>query len=150
MHEISPEGSSALYMRPNSEPVMLSPPLSPPSPAPPSTHPKNDASDTLLNSAETSGRSAALDEYISKLTQDDILDKPRFDEVLKDIWRLSGVWMDPKGLKRVALLNTRQRLLDQWKDDPIVSSEKEVLVPYQRRLMVHDIDNQLRLLDVPS
>ena len=106
---------------------------------------------------ETSGRSAAdderlsesLDEYIGKFTQDDILGKPRFDEVLQEIWRLSGVWMDPKQLKRVVLLNRRQRLLDQWKDDPVETSD-EVLVPYQRRLMVHDIDNQLRLLDVPS
>ncbi|KAL8785963.1 MAG: hypothetical protein Q9195_008427 [Heterodermia aff. obscurata] len=158
LDEIPPEGPSALYVRPNSQSVMLSPPLSPPSPARPSTHPNNDASNTMSNSAETSGCSAAfdaslsksLDEYISKLTQDDIHDKPRFDEVLQDIWRSSGVRMDPRGLKRVILLNTRQRLLDQWKDDPVVSSENEVLVPYQRRLMVHDIDNQLRLLDVPS
>lgn len=157
MNETPAEWPSALYGRPNSETVMLSPPLSPPSPAPPSAHPRNDASDTLSNSAETSGRSAtfdaalsnSLDEYISKLTQDDILDKPRFDEILRGIWRSSGVWMDPKGLKRVVLLNTRQRMLDRWRDDPVVSGD-EVLVSYQRRLMVHDIDNQLRLLDVPS
>ena len=153
MNETRPEEPSALHTRTSSEPAMLSPPLSPPSPAAPSTHPKNDASDT----SETSSRSAAFDatlsksleEYISKLTQDDILGQPRFDEVLQDIWRSSGVWMDPKELKQVVLRNTRQRYLDQWKDDPVISSENEVLVSYQRRLMIHDIDNQLRLLDVP-
>ncbi|CAF9940195.1 MAG: hypothetical protein HETSPECPRED_002197 [Heterodermia speciosa] len=158
MVETPPEGSSASSMSPNCRHVMLSPPLSPPSPARPSTDPYNDPSDTSSNPAETNGRSAtfdaslskSIDEYISKLTQDDIRDKPRFDEVLQDIRRSSGVWMDPRRLKRVVLLNTRQRLLDGWKDDPAVSSENELLVLYQRRLMVHDIDNQLRLLDVPS
>ena len=157
MNEIPPEEPTALYLKPESESAMPSPPLSPPSPAQASTRPKTDVSDTLLNSAETSGRSAAfdaslansVDEYISKLTQDDIRDKPRCDEVLQGIWRSSGVWMDPKELKRIVLLNTRQRLLDQWKDDPIVFSRNEELVSYPRRLMVHDIDNQLRLLDVP-
>lgn len=139
------------------ESAMLSPPLSSPSSSIPSTHSCYDATEAPSNCQGTVACPVVLSstlpkivhEYISRLTSDD-LEHPRLDEALQDIWQMSGTIVDPKSLKREVLLNAKQRHLDGWADDTNGPLEDDSLLAYQRRLMLDDIDNRLRLLDVPT
>lgn len=158
-HGMAPDGVSSLDVRSKSEPAMLSPPLSPPSPQISSTQSQHDPSENAFSYLGLSASPIAVDpcfpksvdNYVSRLTESDVLERSRLDQVIQDIYQLCQVNVEPMSLKRVVLHNSRQRLLDQWKDDDRDASSKDdyVFLSYSRRLMLGDIDNQIRLLDVP-
>lgn len=156
---LAPDGVSNLDIRSKSEPAMLSPPLSPPSPLISSTQSQYDSSET---SSGYRGLTAcpiavdpkfpkSVDDYVGKLTESDVLEKSRLDQVMQEIYRLSTVNVDPMSLKRVVLHNSRQRRLDQWRDGDgdAYLRDDYVFLTYPRQLMLGDLDNQIRLLDVP-
>ena len=95
--------------------------------------------------------SNGVDVYVSRLTESDVLEKSRLDQVMQDIYRSCQVNVDPMSLKRVVLHNSRQRLLDQWRDGDgdAYLRDDYVFLTYPRQLMLSDLDNQIRLLDVP-
>ena len=96
-----------------------------------------------INSCKT------VEEYVRTLTASRVLERPRFDEILHLIWQRFGVRIDPLRLKLEVLYNQRQNLLAGWGVDVKALHNDDSLVAYQKRLMLDDIDNQVRLLKVP-
>lgn len=138
------------------EPVMLSPPQSPPSPQLPSTLAEDGPTESCTNDMDQASPHSPLDinschtveEYILGLTTSEML-RPRLDEILHLIWQRFGVRIEPLRLKLDILHNQRQGLLASFGDDAKAVLDDPSLDTYQKRLMLNDIDNQLRLLNVP-
>ena len=139
-----------------SEPVMLSPPQSPPSPQIPITVSDTGPAETRTIGSDPASSHPPLDinschtveEYIRGLTTSEML-RPRLDEILNLIWQRFGVRIDPLRLKLEILHKQRQDLLASWGDDVKALLDGDSLEAYQNRLMLDDIDNQVRLLNVP-
>ncbi|KAG7010148.1 hypothetical protein G7Y79_00001g004200 [Physcia stellaris] len=156
---LAPDGVSSSDIRSKSEPAMPSPPLSPPSPPISSTQSQYDSSETSSGYRGLTACSVAVganfpksvDEYVGSLTESDVLEKSRLDQVMQEIYRLCTINVDPMSLKRVVLHNSRQRRLDQWRDGDGDAALRDdyVFLTYPRQLMLGDLDNQIRLLDVP-
>ena len=139
-----------------SEPVMLSPPQSPPSPklayitsarGPPvsdSNHsePPPDPSPVDINSCRS------VEDYVQGL-KTDALEEPRLAEILHLIWQRFGVRLEPLSLKLQVLHNQRQSLLAGWGHDVQAMLNDDSIGAYRKRLMLDDIDNQVRILRVP-
>ena len=160
-----PPSGQRIAIEERRQPAMLSPPLSSPSPPLPFT-PTEDASLQAASSGTATtasgdpesrtGTSAfgstsrmAYEDYVRRLLTSDVLERPRCDEVRQEIFIRFGMAIDPLQLKLEVLHNSRQSLLANWGDDVNALFKDESLVAYQKRLMLDDIDNQVRLLRVP-
>lgn len=152
----SPQTVRSSAVEEKSEPVMLSPPQSPPSPQLPSITPERglpisypnhpelppDPSPVDINSCKT------VEDYVQGL-KTDALEEPRLAEIIHLIWQRFGVRIESLSLKLQVLHNQRESLLADWGHDVQAMLNDGSIGAYQKRLMLKDIDNQVRILRVP-
>ena len=149
-----PRGSEPMAIDGKKGSIMLSPPLSPPSPripsvSPTSATPKPAASELEIPPGHPSCSSPShktYEDYVRGLTVSDLNDKLRLDKIRQELLHQCGHKVDLQTLKIDVHRQSRQVLLASWKNQPL---DENSLGAYQRRLMIEDIDNSIRLLEVP-
>lgn len=141
------------------DPIMLSPPMSPPSPqvptpplaspiwTPPSTATKSSVYDATM---VTSTTCQTLQEYIDTLMLLDLKSRELLDKVREELDSLYGIKTDPIQLMLESLYERRQALLTEWGVDYKTCLDDRSLEQFPRRCEILDIDNQVRVLQLPQ
>ncbi|KAL8826145.1 MAG: hypothetical protein Q9191_003983 [Dirinaria sp. TL-2023a] len=147
----------ATYGQP--DPIMLSPPMSPPSlqePSPPLTSPiwtpGSNTTKSLGHDAAivTSTTCQTLQEYIETLMLLDLKSRELLRKIREELENLYGIKKDPIQLILESLYQRRQALLAEWGVDHKTCLDDRSLERFSRRCEILDIDNQVRVLELPQ